>query len=120
MSKKWYKVTFYARMDDEDLHSMNKYFHDSMEEYMEISPCEGLEIEEDEPSNALNYVSLEEDDYELDEKTGELKIDKQVFDDFEKDCYIDINFLKENDEDELHTYIMRSEDNDYIYCEFLD
>lgn len=44
MSKKWYTVTFSAEMTEDDVRAMNKYFYDTMEEAMQISPCANLEI----------------------------------------------------------------------------
>lgn len=46
-SCKWYKVTFFARMSDEDIRAMNKCFFDAMNESMMIEECAGLKIEED-------------------------------------------------------------------------
>lgn len=108
--KKWYKVTFYAKMDETDIKAM--------QESMEIKPCAGLQIEED---NAIEVdtsgkIYLENDSYELNEKTGELKIDKQIFDDFEVDTVITICFV---DEDNIiNDYIMKREDDEYIYCDY--
>lgn len=43
--KKWYKITFNAQLNEDDLRAMNKCFYDAMEEAMEISPCANLKIE---------------------------------------------------------------------------
>ena len=45
--KKWYQVTFYARMSPDDVKAMSKYFFDTMSESMLIAECAGLNIEED-------------------------------------------------------------------------
>lgn len=118
--KKWYKVTFYAEMDEADIKAMNGSFYSAMEESMEIGPCEGLQIEEDkdkEPEvDTSGKIYLETDSYELNEETGELKIDKQIFDDFEADTVITICFV---DEDNIiNDYIMKREDDEYIYCDY--
>lgn len=63
-------------------------------------------------------ICLEEDDYELDENDGTLKIDKQVFDDFQKGTYINIKCLEDNGE-RVNSYKMISEDEDFIYCEYI-
>ena len=45
MEKKWYKVTFYAPMDEADLKAMDNCFFDAMSESMQIDGCECLEME---------------------------------------------------------------------------
>ena len=45
MSKKWYTVTFSAKMSEDDVRAMKKCFYDAMEEAMQISPCADLNIE---------------------------------------------------------------------------
>ena len=44
MDKKWYTVTFSAKMSEDDVRAMKKCFYDAMEEAMEISPCADLDI----------------------------------------------------------------------------
>ena len=112
--EKWYKVTFYAKMNEADIKAMNSSFYSAMKESMEISSCEGLQIEEDNTTevDTSGKIYLENDSYELNEKTGELKIDKQIFDDFEVDTVITICFV---DEDNIiNDYIMKREDDEYI------
>jgi len=118
MSKKWYKVTFYAEMTDEDVKAMKGCFFAAMSDAMEISNCEGLKIEEDtvECNDTSGMLYLEYDAYELDLRTGDLKIDKQIFDDFEADYIITICFVDEDNV--VNDYVMRREDDEYIYCEF--
>ena len=117
--KKWYKVTFYAEMTDEDVKAMKGSFFAAMSESMEINNCEGLEIEEDtvEGNDTSGTLYLEYDSYELDLRTGDLKIDKQIFDDFEADTVITICFVDEDDV--INDYVMRRKDDEFIYCEFL-
>ena len=116
--KKWYKVTFYAKMNEADIKAMNSSFYSAMKESMEISSCEGLQIEEDNTTevDTSGKIYLENDSYELNEKTGELKIDKQIFDDFEVDTVITICFV---DEDNIiNDYIMKRKEDEYIYCDY--
>lgn len=117
--KKWYKVTFYAEMTDEDVKAMKGSFFAAMRESMEIDNCECLRIEEDtaEDNDRNDWLRLEYDSYELDLRTGDLKIDKQIFDDFEADTFITICFVDEDDV--VNDYVMRREDDEFIYCEFL-
>lgn len=115
MDKKWYKVTFYAEMDDNDVRAMNKYFYQTMREQMEITPCEGLQIEE-EQKKPEGTVCVSEYDYELDLRTGAIKIDKRVRKDFDEGLIIDVCFVDEDNI--LNQYIMTREDEDWIYCEY--
>ena len=117
--KKWYKVTFYAEMTDEDVKAMKGSFFAAMSESMEIDNCECLKIEEDnaEDNDRSDWLRLEYDSYELDLRTGDLKIDKQIFDDFEANTFITICFVDEDDV--VNDYVMRREDDEFIYCEFL-
>lgn len=45
MDKKWYTVTFSAKMTEEDVRAMKNCFYQAMEEAMQISPCAALDIE---------------------------------------------------------------------------
>lgn len=47
MSKKWYTVTFSAKMTEEDVRAMNKYFYETMAESMNITECCALDINDD-------------------------------------------------------------------------
>lgn len=51
MEKKWYKVTFYACMTEEDIKAMKGCFYEAMNEAMAIDNCSGLDIELDEEEN---------------------------------------------------------------------
>lgn len=62
---------------------------------------------------------LDEGDYECDGYIGEIRIDKQVFDDFVKHSYIKIRFINDNEDDNIYTYVMNSEDDEFITCEFI-
>lgn len=117
--KKWYKVTFYAEMTDEDVKAMKGSFFAAMSDSMEINNCEGLEIEEDTVGDNDNSgtLYLESDSYELDLQNGDLKINKQIFDDFEADTVITLCFLDEDNV--VNDYVMRRQDDEFIYCEFL-
>ena len=75
---------------------------------------ESLEEDLDEPD-----ITLEEDDYTLDEKTGSISVDKQVFGDFVKDSYIKIHFTDDNDDDSYTEYKMVEETEDVIVMEYL-
>lgn len=44
MNKQWYTIKFCAKMTDDDVRAMKRYFYDAMENAMEIGPCANLEI----------------------------------------------------------------------------
>lgn len=60
--KQWYKITCYAKLDDEGLRAMNKYFCESMHDSMGISQCSLGEI-------VLDDVQDDPDEEEEDEDT---------------------------------------------------
>lgn len=77
-----------------------------------------FEDEDADDENVADLV-LDEGDYERDDYHGEIRIDKQVFDDFVKHSYIKIQFVNDNGDDNVYTYIMESEDDEFITCEFI-
>ena len=60
---------------------------------------------------------LEEDDY--DETDEGISVDKSVFDDYQKDTYVNIKFIDNNDEDDVRSYKMVGEDDERIYFEYI-
>lgn len=75
--------------------------------------------DEDIDYESVADLVLDEGDYERDDYHGEIRIDKQVFDDFVKHSYIKIQFVNDNGDDNVYTYIMESEDDEFITCEFI-
>lgn len=63
------------------------------------------------------YLELEEL-LECDMKTGKIKVDKEIFDDFVPNTYIDIRFVDTDNEDVLK-YTMVAEDDDGIFMEYI-
>lgn len=91
------------------------------EAYEGCSPAgfdEWLETEDSDYEDVPDLV-LDEGDYECDEHLGKIRIDKQVFDDFVKHSYIKIKFVNDNEDDNVYTYVMDSEDDEFITCEFI-
>lgn len=74
---------------------------------------------EDEEDDDVPDLVLDEGDYECDEYLGEIRINKQVFDDFVEHSYIKIQFVNDNEDDNVYTYVMKSEDDKFITCEFI-
>lgn len=75
--------------------------------------------DEDIDYESVADLVLDEGDYERDDYHGEIRIGKQVFDDFVKHSYIKIQFVNDNGDDNVYTYIMESEDDEFITCEFI-
>ena len=63
------------------------------------------------------YLELEEL-IGCDMKTGKIKVDKQIFDDFIPNTYINICFV-DTDSDEVLSFTMVAEDDEGIYMEYL-
>lgn len=120
--KKWYKITFSAQLSEDDLRAMNKCFYDAMEEAMEISPCSNLkiELEENQRLEIEPDLILEiEDLLEYNEKNNRIKVDKNIFDDYIQDAYINIQFINNDEDNKILKYKMISEDDEGIYMEIL-
>ena len=60
---------------------------------------------------------LEEDDY--DETDEGISVDKFIFDDYQKDTYVNIKFVDNNDDDDVRSYKMVGEDDEKIYFEYI-
>ena len=56
---------------------------------------------------------------ECDMKTGNIKVDKQIFDDFVPNTYINIQFVEDED-DGIWQFSMVAEDDEGIFMEYLD
>jgi hypothetical protein len=120
MSKKWYTITFSAQMTEDDVRAMKKCFYDAMEEAMEISPCANLEITlEDDQDEEADLVLDSEELLDFDMRTGNIKVDKDIFDDFIPNTYVNIQFVDDNREDRIAQYKMISEDDEGIIMEYI-
>ena len=60
---------------------------------------------------------LDELDYE--ETEDGISVDKFIFDDYQKDTYVNIKFIDNNDEDDVRSYKMVGEDDEKIYFEYI-
>lgn len=120
-NKKWYKVTFYAEMNEDDIKAMNGSFFDAMEEAMDIHNCSQLSIEENSSNDNttdIPCICLHEDDFELSDNAWDLCILKMFPKiDFRPNALVDITFV---DEDNMvERYKMVFEDDRFIKCEFV-
>lgn len=57
---------------------------------------------------------------ELDMKTGNIKVDKDIFDDFVENTYVNIQFIDDKRQDRVAQYKMISEDDEGIVMEYLE
>lgn len=69
------------------------------------------------PVTEVADLVLDELDYE--ETEDGISVDKFIFDDYQKDTYINIKFIDNNDEDDVRSYKMVGEDDEKIYFEFI-
>ena len=60
---------------------------------------------------------LDELDYE-ETKDGN-SVDKLILDDYQKDTYVNIKFIDNNDKDDVRSYKMVGEDEEKIYFEYI-
>lgn len=56
---------------------------------------------------------------EFDMRTGNIKVDKDIFDDYVENTYINIHFIDDNVENRVAQYKMISEDDDGIIMEYI-
>ena len=62
---------------------------------------------------------LDFDAYELDMRTGNIEVYKDIFDDFVPNRYINISFVDDNVDGRIAQYKMISEDDERIYMEYM-
>lgn len=119
--EKWYTVTFEAKMTEEDVHSMRKYFYETMEQDMDIKGCTNLDIEESTFQDGEHDVLVleQEELLEFDTKTGNIKVDKNIFDCYEENAYVNIHFVEDDYEHSIEQYKMIAEDDDGIIMEYI-
>ena len=71
--------------------------------------------------NEEMIVVLEiEDLLECDKSMAKIKVDKGVFDRYEENSYIEIEFADDVCEDLVYCYIMVAEDDEGIYMELME
>lgn len=56
---------------------------------------------------------------DFDMRTGNIKVDKSIFDDFVANTYVNICFVDDKRDDRVVQYAMVSEDNEGIVMEYL-
>lgn len=56
---------------------------------------------------------------DFDIKTGNIKVDKSIFDCYEENTYVNIHFVENNDEHRVTQYKMIAEDDKGIIMEYI-
>lgn len=69
--------------------------------------------------DTVDLILDSEELLEFDMKTGNIKVDKSIFDSYVKDRYINISFVDDNAKDRIAQYKMISEDAEGIIMEYI-
>ena len=70
-------------------------------------------------SKMFSEADLVLDELDYEETKDGISVDKFIFDDYQKDTYVNIKFIDNNDEDDVRSYKMVGEDDEKIYFEFI-
>lgn len=70
-------------------------------------------------SKKLSEADLVLDELDYEETEDGISVDKFIFDDYQKDTYVNIKFVDNNDEDDVRSYKMVGEDDEKIYFEYI-
>ena len=70
-------------------------------------------------SKKLSEADLVLDELDYEETEDGISVDKFIFDDYQKDTYVNIKFIDNNDEDDVRSYKMVGEDDEKIYFEYI-
>lgn len=70
-------------------------------------------------SKMFSEVDLVLDELDYEETKDGISVDKFIFDDYQKDAYVNIKFVDDNDEDDVRSYKMVGEDDEKIYFEYI-
>lgn len=70
-------------------------------------------------SKMFSEADLVLDELDYEETEDGISVDKFIFDDYQKDTYVNIKFIDNNDEDDVRSYKMVGEDDERIYFEYI-
>lgn len=70
-------------------------------------------------SKMFSEADLVLDELDYEETEDGISVDKFIFDDYQKDTYVNIKFVDNNDEDDVRSYKMVGEDDEKIYFEYI-
>lgn len=70
-------------------------------------------------SKMFSEADLVLDELDYEETKDGISVDKFIFDDYQKDTYVNIKFIDNNDEDDVRSYKMVGEDDERIYFEYI-
>lgn len=71
--KKWYTVSFAAKLDDDDIRALQKYFYESLKNDLNISDVCALDIDRD--RSYEDGIDDEDDEFDDSDPEGELAVD---------------------------------------------
>lgn len=118
-----YEITIYAEMPEDEAENVRNHLKDVFEDVFDEAKIDGKirisKYSAQSNSDVTPDIILADDTYQLDLRTGELKIDKEIFDHFVKDSIIKVQFPDEDDKP-IYKYIMVNEDSEWIYCDFIE
>ena len=70
-------------------------------------------------SKMFSEADLVLDELDYEETEDGISVDKFIFDDYQKDTYVNIKFVDNNDDDDIRSYKMVGEDDERIYFEYI-
>ena len=70
-------------------------------------------------SKMFSKADLVLDELDYEETEDGISVDKFIFDDYQKDTYVNIKFVDNNDDDDVRSYKMVGEDDERIYFEYI-
>ena len=70
-------------------------------------------------SKMFSEADLVLDELDYEETKNGISVDKFIFDDYQKDTYVNIKFIDNNDDDDVRSYKMVGEDDEKIYFEYI-
>ena len=108
-------------MDEDDLENEWNYaledLYDLCDSLSIWIPVRGIDESFADAAEAPDII-IDSDEVDLDDATGNIKLSKDLFDNFVPDTYLNIKF-SDNNEDKVTQYKMISETDDYIVCEYI-
>ena len=108
-------------MDEDDIESDWNYaledLYDLCDAFDIWIPIRGIDESFADAAEAPDII-IDSDEVDFDDATGNIKLSKDLFDNFVPNTYLNIKF-SDNNEDKVTQYKMISETDDYIVCEYI-
>ena len=111
------------KLSDEEFESLCDIVNDKLESMDGEIPYTLYDVVEEafeeNYSKMFSEADLVLDELDYEETEDGISVDKFIFDDYQKDTYVNIKFIDNNDEDDVRSYKMVGEDDEKIYFEFI-